>query len=221
MPKALLTAEDKERIKDETLVNCDLVADCWIYKGATNEYGYGMKKIGGKVHTVSRFMLAYDTRESLEKPGYDACHKDEICPYKACCNPRHLYWATKSENCKAREKRAREEQELFDSHNLPSRELASHTEEGELVFHMPSGELDRNWDRIAWVHSSYFTDRTDPGIDQCLANLNRGKVVHATTVIWEDSFSDEMRKVFSFLADISRQTWDRLRGQAGAPLTIL
>jgi hypothetical protein len=203
MPTELLTAEDKERIKAETLANCDLIADCWIYKGASNPYGYGMKKIGKKVYTVSRFMLAYDTRESLVNPEYDACHRDDICPYKACCNPRHLYWATKSENCKAREKRAKEERELFASHPLPS------------------DELDRGWDRSAWVNGIFSSDHRDLGIDHCLASLNRGRIVHATTELWEDSFPDEIRKVFSFLADISRQTWERLRGQTGAPLTIL
>lgn len=36
----MLTAEDKERIKAEILAKCDLVADCWIYQGASNKYGY-------------------------------------------------------------------------------------------------------------------------------------------------------------------------------------
>jgi hypothetical protein len=186
----LLTANDKERIKAEILGNCELVADCWIYKGAVNQSGYGMKKINGRACTVSRFMLAYDTRESLSNPEYDACHRDDVCPYKACCNPQHLYWATKSQNCLAREKRAREERELF-------------------TF----------WETHAWVDGVFYRDRRDPSIDSCLASLSRGKIVHATTELWENGFSDEIRKVICFLADISRQTWKRLRGDTEALLT--
>jgi hypothetical protein len=191
MNKEFLTTAEKEAVKAEILANCDLVADCWIYKGASNEYGYGMKKIGGKVHTVSRFMLAYDTRESLCKPGYDACHRDDICPYKACCNPRHLYWATRSDNCKAREKRKREEREVFTW-----------------------------WETHAWIDGVFYSDRCDPSIDRCLASLNRGRVEHATTDVWEEEFDSGFRKVFSFLADIGRQTWEQFRGEHRAPLTI-
>ena len=176
MTADFLTLDDKERIKAEILGNCDLVADCWIYKGAVNDGGYGVKKIAGTARTVSRFMLAYTTRESIVKHGWDACHKDDVCPYKACCNPDHLYWATKSDNCKAREKRAREERELF-----------------------------RFW--------KVYSDRSCPlDIDHCLAGLNRGKIVHAATVIWEDESPENSRKVFCFLADISRQTWERMQG---------
>lgn len=186
-----MTVEEKDQAFKEIMERCVVVADCWVYQGATNKFGYGMKKIGDKVYTVSRFVLAYSTRESLDKPGYDACHKDEICPYKACCNPRHLYWATKSENCKAREKRAREERNMF---NL--------------------------WEQQAWIDGVYYTDRSDPTIDQCLASLNRGKMVHATTELWEDSPSDKMYKVLCFLADISRQTLERWKSNTRPPLTI-
>ena len=183
----LLTAEYKDHIYAEILAECDLVADCWIFKGATNQNGYGMKKAGKTSYSVSRFVLAYASRESLGSK-YDACHCDDICPYKACCNPDHLYWATKSDNCKAREKRAREEREMFTW-----------------------------WDSQAWIDGVYCADRRDPSIDRCLANLSRGKIVHATTKVWEEGFIDEIGKVFNFLADIGRQTWERMVGYPTAP----
>lgn len=40
------------------------------------------------------------------------------------------------------------------------------------------------------------------------AGLNRGKIVHATTEVWDDTFSSEMHKAFSFLVDIGQQTWE-------------
>ncbi len=48
-----------------------------------------MKYIQGKMRTVSRFILAYSTRESLDLKDHDACHIRD-CPYRACCNPAHL-----------------------------------------------------------------------------------------------------------------------------------
>src|ERR1039458_2063869 len=186
MPADLLTTEYKERIKAEILENCTLVADCWVYKGASSLEGYGMKKIGKRSYTVSRFMLAYDTRESLANP-YEACHKDDICPYKACGNPEHLFWATKNENWGARERRKKEERQGF-------------------TF----------WQSNAWIDGVFYEDRPDPTIDPCLAGLNRGKIEHATTVFFEWDFRPEMRKVFCFLADIARDTRLRLLGHARA-----
>jgi hypothetical protein len=90
-------------VRAEILANCDLVADCWVYRGTPNPtLCYGIKYIAGTKRTVSRFMLAYATRESLDLKGYDACHIRE-CPYRACCNPAHLFWGTHNENCKQRE----------------------------------------------------------------------------------------------------------------------
>jgi hypothetical protein len=108
----VLTAADKDRIRAEIIANCEFVADCWIYLGARNSDGYGLKRVGDRVHSVSRFMLAYDTRESLNT-RLDACHDPLQCPYKACCNPRHLFWATHSKNCRQREQAKREEREMF------------------------------------------------------------------------------------------------------------
>jgi hypothetical protein len=108
----LLTQIDKERIRTEIIANCEPVADCWIYLGALNSDGYGVKRIGDRVHSVSRFMLAYSTRESMNIRT-DACHDPKQCPYKACCNPKHLFWGSHSKNCRQREQAKREERELF------------------------------------------------------------------------------------------------------------
>jgi hypothetical protein len=101
----LLTTQEKDSIRQEIINNCDLVADCWVYR-TKNSAGYGVKRIGGKVVTVSRFMLAYATRESLDVKA-DACHVRE-CPYRACCNPVHLTWGSHSVNAKMREADKRE-----------------------------------------------------------------------------------------------------------------
>ena len=108
---APLSQEHKDKLRAEIIANCDLIADCWVYRGTENpRVCYGMKYIQGKVRTVSRFMLAYDTRESLDLKGYDACHIRE-CPYRACCNPAHLFWGTHPKNCEDREAYERESRE--------------------------------------------------------------------------------------------------------------
>jgi hypothetical protein len=141
-----LSQTEKDRYRAEIVANCELVADCWIYLGALNSDGYGVKRIGNRVHSVSRFMLAYSTRESMNIRA-DACHDPKQCPYKACCNPKHLFWATHSQNCRQREQAKREERELF-------------------VW----------WETHAWIDGVFYTDRRDPSIEHCLGSLNRGKI---------------------------------------------
>ena len=68
-----LTQSEKDSIRAEIIADCELVGDCWVYLGALNSKGYGIKRIGDRVHSVSRFMLAYSTRESLNIRA-DACH---------------------------------------------------------------------------------------------------------------------------------------------------
>lgn len=100
-----MSQADKDKVKDEIFAKCDLVADCWVYR-VKNPDGYGLKYINGKMRTVSRFILAYYTRESLDIK-FDACHVRE-CAYRACCNPRHLFWGSHRENAAQREQEARE-----------------------------------------------------------------------------------------------------------------
>jgi hypothetical protein len=101
----LMTAQDKDEAYKEIVSRCTLVADCWLYP-VKNSAGYGQRYVGGKMRPVSRFMLAYVTRESLNLK-MDACHIGD-CPYRNCCNPRHLEWGTHSENAKQREQKERE-----------------------------------------------------------------------------------------------------------------
>jgi hypothetical protein len=104
-----LSLEEKERIRREIVDSCTLVADCWLYP-VTNSAGYGVKRIGGKTQTVSRFMQAYHTRESMSI-AQDACHIGD-CPYRNCCNPKHLEWGSHSANAKHREAEARDRRHM-------------------------------------------------------------------------------------------------------------
>lgn len=45
LPKyPLLTLGDKERIRAEIVATCAMVGDCWVYLGAVDKDGYGVKK---------------------------------------------------------------------------------------------------------------------------------------------------------------------------------
>ena len=147
LPKyPLLTKSDKDRIRQEIINNCEIVGDCWIYQGALDRDGYGVKHCGRRTHSTHRFMLAYSTRESLNIP-FDACHDTALCPYKACCNPAHLFWATHADNCKQREDKTRELKAIF-----------------------------KFWETHAWIEGVFHTPAYDPSIDHCIARLNRGRI---------------------------------------------
>ena len=105
-----LSPAEKDRYCAEILANCDLQGACWVYRGSKTDDGYGIKKFGESLHSVSRFMLAYDTRENLNTNS-SACHK-KGCLFKACCNPDHLYWGTHSVNSADREQAKRDYAEL-------------------------------------------------------------------------------------------------------------
>jgi len=104
----ILSKEEKDRLFHEIVANCDLVGDCWVFKGSKTPAGYGVKKFRGTTLVVSRFMLCYHTRESYNIKA-DACHVGD-CPYKACCNPLHLCWGSHAANSIQREQEKRERQ---------------------------------------------------------------------------------------------------------------
>jgi len=129
-----LTSEEKDTIRQQIIDNCVVAGDCWLYRGTINNSGYGVKYIQGKARLVSRFMLCYSTRESLDVKA-DACHRTDQCPYRNCCNPRHLYWGSHSENAKLREQDARDSVashwlELPHLHRQPKLGHEAHTARG-------------------------------------------------------------------------------------------
>jgi hypothetical protein len=73
--------------------------ECLIWPHAKAKAGYGVVSYNGKLHNAHRLMCFLAHGEPIG--DLDAAHK---CGIPACINPRHLYWASVSENMRDRYK---------------------------------------------------------------------------------------------------------------------
>jgi hypothetical protein len=68
--------------------------DCIIYPYGLNSRGYGAIDIGGRKRAV-HLVVCEIAHGPAPGKGYHAAHN---CGVPACCNPRHVRWATPKEN---------------------------------------------------------------------------------------------------------------------------
>lgn len=131
----VLSLEEKLRLSQEIFAACVVGPngwqDCWLYP-TKNGSGYGMVRVGDRTYAASRIMLAIHTGESFDVK-VDACHATDVCPYRNCCNPAHLFWASHTRNCQERNARIKEGMRLF-----------------------------KFWETHAWINGVFFSDRIDP-----------------------------------------------------------
>lgn len=67
--------------------------ECWEWKGATDQRGYGL--FGSKGRSYRAHRLSYEIHHGPLAPGMLACH---TCDNPRCCNPDHLFQGTIKDN---------------------------------------------------------------------------------------------------------------------------
>ena len=69
---------------------------CWIFTGATNEFGYGIVGSGGRGMPNDRaHRITYKHFCGDIPVGMFVCHE---CDVPSCCNPNHLFLGTNQDN---------------------------------------------------------------------------------------------------------------------------
>src|SRR5262249_43761985 len=67
--------------------------DCWPWRGALNNNGYGVLKVAGKNARAHR--LAWTLEHGPIPNGLNVLHR---CDNPPCCNPAHLFLGTLADN---------------------------------------------------------------------------------------------------------------------------
>ena len=69
---------------------------CWVFTGATNEFGYGIVGTGGRGSPNDRaHRITYRHFCGDIPAGMFVCHE---CDVPSCCNPNHLFLGTNQDN---------------------------------------------------------------------------------------------------------------------------
>lgn len=179
-----MTQIEMEEVRAEIVARCTLLGDCWAYE-TTDTSGYGTKYIAGKMRSTSRFMLCYSTREPLDIKA-DACH-NVTCPYRACCNPKHLAWGTHLQNIQQRDAKRKEYKDYrWESNrsNPPALGYETHEEHAVWLAGLRTSDPER-WTRIQelgtvdrerWerISSKLFPEQKQGGVDTSPYELLEG-----------------------------------------------
>lgn len=109
---------------------------CWPFTGSKDDCGYGRLMYQRRVYKASR--LALILAGGNEQTNMHACHH---CDNPPCCNPKHLYWGTRSENMKDAWRRGRQPAKRYSTGPLCRKGL--HPMDGNNLRWSPDGRTRR------------------------------------------------------------------------------
>jgi hypothetical protein len=88
--------------EDHFWAEVDLTGDCWLWTGATTEFGYGHLRVDGNMVYAHRF--AYEAVHGSVPWGMFVLHS---CDTPACVRPSHLHLGTHEDNMREMKGRKR------------------------------------------------------------------------------------------------------------------
>ena len=104
---------------------------CWIFTGATNEFGYGIVGTGGRGMPNDRsHRITYKHFHGEIPSGMFVCHE---CDVPSCCNPSHLFLGTNQDNVDDMVKKGRNSKPPRNPHVVGSVHPGSKFTEAEVL----------------------------------------------------------------------------------------